>query len=149
MDARLNLLGNQVAGQFLKYIISAEKVISDSTLPAATQELVLRQATFASFAARLRAGVREPLLSSVEPCGPPSERRASTAVHAIGVASGRDVTPVRRLAIENLHPDVISAATGLFIDGHYSEAVFNACTALEVRVRSQSGLELSGQDVIT
>jgi len=40
MDARLNLLDYPVGGEFLKYIVSAGKVVSDSTLPAATQELV-------------------------------------------------------------------------------------------------------------
>ncbi|MEV6861313.1 carboxymuconolactone decarboxylase family protein [Streptosporangium subroseum] len=40
MDARLNAFGNAVAGKFLKHIVSAGKVISDSTLPAATQHLV-------------------------------------------------------------------------------------------------------------
>jgi AhpD family alkylhydroperoxidase len=40
MDARLNYLGNTVAAKFLKHINSAGKVVSDSTLPAATQELV-------------------------------------------------------------------------------------------------------------
>ncbi|MFH8408810.1 carboxymuconolactone decarboxylase family protein [Streptomyces sp. NPDC018019] len=40
MDARLNLLGNATAGKFLKHVISAGRVLSDSALPAATQELV-------------------------------------------------------------------------------------------------------------
>ncbi|MFG3202903.1 carboxymuconolactone decarboxylase family protein [Streptomyces sp. NPDC048192] len=40
MDARLNLFGNPVAGKFLRYINSAGKAVSDSSLPAATQELV-------------------------------------------------------------------------------------------------------------
>ena len=40
MDARLNYLGNPVAEKFVKYIVSASRVVSDSTLPAATQELV-------------------------------------------------------------------------------------------------------------
>lgn len=40
MDARLNLFGNAVGGKFLRYINSAGKVVADSTLPAATQELV-------------------------------------------------------------------------------------------------------------
>src|SRR5918998_2776718 len=40
MDARLNLFGNPVAAKFLKYINSAAQVVSGSTLPAATQELV-------------------------------------------------------------------------------------------------------------
>jgi AhpD family alkylhydroperoxidase len=45
MDARLDVFGNPVAGRFLKYIVSAGKVISDSTLPAATQELVKLRAS--------------------------------------------------------------------------------------------------------
>ncbi|MER5756112.1 carboxymuconolactone decarboxylase family protein [Streptomyces sp. NPDC002088] len=40
MDARLNVFGSPTAGKFLKHIVSAGKVVSDSTLPAATQELV-------------------------------------------------------------------------------------------------------------
>jgi len=40
MDARLNLFGSPIAAKFLSNIISASKVVSDSTLPAATQELV-------------------------------------------------------------------------------------------------------------
>ncbi|MEU5402239.1 carboxymuconolactone decarboxylase family protein [Streptomyces sp. NPDC005963] len=40
MDARMNLLGNPVAAKVLRHVISAGKVVSDSTLPAATQELV-------------------------------------------------------------------------------------------------------------
>ncbi|MET8949628.1 MULTISPECIES: carboxymuconolactone decarboxylase family protein [unclassified Streptomyces] len=40
MEARLNFFGNGVGAKFLRHINSAGKVISDSTLPAATQELV-------------------------------------------------------------------------------------------------------------
>jgi AhpD family alkylhydroperoxidase len=40
MDARLNVFGNPAAGKVLKHIISAGQVVSDSTLPAETQELV-------------------------------------------------------------------------------------------------------------
>ncbi|MEV0401967.1 carboxymuconolactone decarboxylase family protein [Actinoallomurus sp. NPDC050550] len=40
MDARLNFYGNPAAAKFSKYINSAGKVVTDSTLPAATQELV-------------------------------------------------------------------------------------------------------------
>ncbi|MEV0375442.1 carboxymuconolactone decarboxylase family protein [Streptomyces sp. NPDC050636] len=40
MDARLNLFGNPVATKSLRHIVSAGKVVADSTLPAATQELV-------------------------------------------------------------------------------------------------------------
>ncbi|MGW0393149.1 carboxymuconolactone decarboxylase family protein [Streptomyces sp. NPDC003042] len=40
MDARLNLFGNAVATKSLRHFVSAGKVVADSTLPAATQELV-------------------------------------------------------------------------------------------------------------
>ncbi|WP_433259866.1 carboxymuconolactone decarboxylase family protein [Actinosynnema sp. CS-041913] len=40
MSARLNLFGNPAAGKLLKHFNSAGKVISDSSLPAATAELV-------------------------------------------------------------------------------------------------------------
>ncbi|GAB2870523.1 carboxymuconolactone decarboxylase family protein [Actinoallomurus bryophytorum] len=40
MEARLNYFGSTVAANFVKYINSAGKVVTDSTLPAATQELV-------------------------------------------------------------------------------------------------------------
>ena len=40
MEARLNLLGNTVMTKFVKYLVSASKVVTDSALPAATQELV-------------------------------------------------------------------------------------------------------------
>src|SRR3954454_7873640 len=40
MDARLNIIGSPVGAKFWKYIVSAAKVVSDSTLPAATRELV-------------------------------------------------------------------------------------------------------------
>ena len=40
MDARLNLLANPDAATFLRHIASANKVFSDSTLPAATQNLM-------------------------------------------------------------------------------------------------------------
>ncbi|MEU6279911.1 carboxymuconolactone decarboxylase family protein [Streptomyces sp. NPDC047028] len=40
MDARMNLFGNAVAGKFLRYLNSGSKAVTDSALPAATQELV-------------------------------------------------------------------------------------------------------------
>jgi AhpD family alkylhydroperoxidase len=40
MDARVNLFTNQVAAKFMKYVNSAGAVVSGTTLPAATQELV-------------------------------------------------------------------------------------------------------------
>ncbi|MCX4995539.1 carboxymuconolactone decarboxylase family protein [Streptomyces longwoodensis] len=40
MEARLNLFANPFFGKVLKHINSAGKAVSDSSLPAATQELV-------------------------------------------------------------------------------------------------------------
>jgi AhpD family alkylhydroperoxidase len=40
MDSRLNYFGNPLAGKVLKHINTANKVVSESGLPVATQELV-------------------------------------------------------------------------------------------------------------
>ncbi|MGW8887974.1 carboxymuconolactone decarboxylase family protein [Streptomyces sp. NPDC055749] len=40
MNARLNVFGNALAGPLMKHFNSAGKVITDSALPATTQELV-------------------------------------------------------------------------------------------------------------
>ena len=45
MEARLNLFASPVAATFGKHIVSAGKVLADSTLPAATQELVKLRAS--------------------------------------------------------------------------------------------------------
>jgi AhpD family alkylhydroperoxidase len=64
MDPRLNLAGNPVAAKFLKYITSAGKVTEDSTLPAATRELV-----------NLRA-------SQIDGCGFCADMHTKDAAHA-------------------------------------------------------------------
>ncbi|MER6201198.1 carboxymuconolactone decarboxylase family protein [Streptomyces sp. NPDC001586] len=45
MEARLDFFGNAVSAKFARYINSAGKVIADSTLPHATQELVKLRAS--------------------------------------------------------------------------------------------------------
>ncbi|WP_426404009.1 carboxymuconolactone decarboxylase family protein [Streptomyces sp. R-07] len=40
MDARLNFFASPTAGKALKHLMAAGKILKDSTLPAATQELV-------------------------------------------------------------------------------------------------------------
>ena len=45
MEPRLNLFGNAVTTKFVKYLQSANKVVTDSALPAATQELVRLRAS--------------------------------------------------------------------------------------------------------
>ena len=45
MDARLNDISGTVSASIVKYVNSANKVVADSTLPAATQELVKLRAS--------------------------------------------------------------------------------------------------------
>ncbi len=45
MEPRLNLFGNTVTAKFIKYLESAHKVVTDSALPSATQELVRLRAS--------------------------------------------------------------------------------------------------------
>ncbi|NBM17709.1 carboxymuconolactone decarboxylase family protein [Streptomyces sp. GC420] len=64
MEARLNLFASPVAANFMKHIVAAGKVLGDSTLPAATQELV-----------KLRA-------SQINGCGFCTDMHAKDAAHA-------------------------------------------------------------------
>ncbi|GIF70001.1 alkyl hydroperoxide reductase AhpD [Asanoa ishikariensis] len=64
MDPRLNLFGSPVATKAFKYLASAGKATADSTLPAATQELV-----------RLRA-------SQINGCGYCVDMHTKDAAHA-------------------------------------------------------------------
>ncbi|MEU9337701.1 carboxymuconolactone decarboxylase family protein [Streptomyces sp. NPDC048290] len=45
MDARLNLLANKASGDFLRRVNGAGRTITDSSLPAVTQELVKLRAS--------------------------------------------------------------------------------------------------------
>ncbi|MEO3872745.1 carboxymuconolactone decarboxylase family protein [Nonomuraea sp. B12E4] len=45
MNARLNLFGDQVSAKVMKHFIAANKVVADSSLPLATQELVKLRAS--------------------------------------------------------------------------------------------------------
>jgi uncharacterized protein (TIGR02391 family) len=58
------------------------------------------------------------------------------------------VAPVRRLTLESLHPHIVAASGELFTDGHYASAILEAFKRVELRVRSQSGLPGSGQDLM-
>lgn len=82
----------------------------------------------------------------VNDVGPESMRHIEVAW---GKAPAVRVADVRRLGIEGLHPAVIAAASDLFTDGHYSQAIFEAFKALERRVRTQSDLDLYGRDLMT
>ena len=80
MDARLDLFGNPVAAKFLQYLSSANKVVSDSTLPAATQELV-----------RLRA-------SQINGCGFCTDMHTEDAAHAGETSTRLNLTAAWREA---------------------------------------------------
>ncbi|MGP4048375.1 carboxymuconolactone decarboxylase family protein [Streptomyces sp. 2A115] len=64
MEARLNMFTNPVATKFAKHIVSANKVLAESTLPVATQELV-----------KLRA-------SQINGCGFCTDMHSKDAAHA-------------------------------------------------------------------
>jgi AhpD family alkylhydroperoxidase len=64
MNARLNLFGNPDVAKIVKYFNSAGEVVSDSSLPAATQELV-----------KLRA-------SQINGCGLCTDMHFKDALHA-------------------------------------------------------------------
>ncbi|MFG2088428.1 MULTISPECIES: carboxymuconolactone decarboxylase family protein [unclassified Spirillospora] len=64
MDARFDYYGTSVAAKYMKYLQSAGKALADSTLPAATQELV-----------RLRA-------SQINGCGVCVDMHTKDAAHA-------------------------------------------------------------------
>ncbi|MBS2965252.1 carboxymuconolactone decarboxylase family protein [Actinocrinis puniceicyclus] len=64
MDARLNFYGNRATEKFAKHINAAGKVLADSALPAATQDLV-----------RLRA-------SQINGCGFCVDMHSKDAAHA-------------------------------------------------------------------
>jgi AhpD family alkylhydroperoxidase len=64
MEARLNLFASPVAAKFMQHMVSASKLLTDSTLPAATQELV-----------KLRA-------SQINGCGFCTDMHTKDAAHA-------------------------------------------------------------------
>src|SRR5262245_43099586 len=155
MDARLNLFGSPVAAKVLKYLSSANKVVSDSTLPPATQELV-----------RLRA-------SQINGCGFCTDMHTKDAAHAGEtqlrlnlVAAWREATvftDAERSALELMEQGtrIADAAGGVTDDAwlnatkHYDEdqlaalvsliAVINAYNRVNVIVQQPAGDYQPGQ----
>ena len=56
--------------------------------------------------------------------------------------------PPGRVGVSGLHEAVVEHAGELYANGHYSQAVFEALKALEVRVRQQSGIDGSGRELM-
>ncbi|MGW0752514.1 carboxymuconolactone decarboxylase family protein [Streptomyces sp. NPDC002587] len=155
MEARLNLLGNAVATKALRHFVSAGKALADSTLPAATQELV-----------KIRA-------SQINGCGFCTDMHTKDAAHA-GEASTRlnlvavwreatVFTDAERAALELAEQGTrIADAAGGVTDGawadaakHYDEdqlaalvsliAVINAFNRVNVIVQQPAGDYQPGQ----
>ncbi|WCD90618.1 hypothetical protein KPP03845_107046 [Streptomyces xanthophaeus] len=115
MEAGLNLYGNAIALKFAKQINSAGKVIPDSALPAATQELV-----------KIRAG-------QINGCGFCTDMHTKDAAHAGEtsvrlhlVAAWREAkvfTPAERAALELAEQGTrIADAAGGVTDEAWAEA---------------------------
>ena len=155
MDARLNLIASPVGAKALKYIVSAGKAASDSTLPAATQELV-----------KLRA-------SQINGCGYCTDMHSKDAAHAGEtstrlnlVAAWREATvftEAERAALELTEQGtrIADAAGGVTDDAwanaakHYDEdqlaalvstiAIINAFNRMNVIVQQPAGDYQPGQ----
>jgi AhpD family alkylhydroperoxidase len=155
MHARLNYLGTPVAARYVKSIVLAGKAVSDSTLPAATQELV-----------NIRA-------SQINGCGFCTDMHTKDAAHAgeISVrlnliAAWREAkvfTEAERAALELTEQGtrIADAAGGVTDDAwaraakHYDEdqlaalvsliALINAFNRLNVIIRQPAGDYQPGQ----
>jgi len=96
-----------------------------------------------------RGGVSRKTASAVKVFDMGSRAVQHTEVEWAKTSPRPHTAPVRRLTIEGLHSDVLRVSGDLYADGHYSQAVFEALKALERRVRDQSGIDLSGRDLMT
>ncbi|MFG3117766.1 carboxymuconolactone decarboxylase family protein [Streptomyces sp. NPDC048197] len=155
MEARLNLFTSPIAAKAGKHIVAAGKVLADSTLPAATQELV-----------KLRA-------SQINGCGFCTDMHTKDAAHAGEtatrlhlVAAWREATvftDAERAALELTEQGtrIADAAGGVTDDAwaqaakHYDEeqlaalvcaiALINAFNRLNVIVQQPAGDYRPGQ----
>jgi len=155
MDARLNVFENTVAMKFAKHIVSAGQVITESTLPTATQELV-----------KLRS-------SQINGCGFCTDMHTKEAAHAGEsqvrlnlVAAWREATvftEAERAALELTEQGTrIADAAGGVTDevwanaaNHYDEdqlgalvsliALINTFNRMNVIIRQPAGDYLAGQ----
>jgi hypothetical protein len=66
----------------------------------------------------------------------------------IGDSTGPSVSPSRALDNLHLHPQIADASVDLFKDGHYANAVEDACKVLDLLVRMKSKKELSGTELM-
>jgi AhpD family alkylhydroperoxidase len=155
MDARMDLTESPLATKIVKYLVSADKMVADSTLPAATRELV-----------KLRA-------SQINGCGfctdmhtKDAARVGETSTRLNLVAAWREATvftEAERAALELTEQGTrIADAAGGITDGawanvaaHYDEdqlaalvsqiAIINAFNRVNVIVQRPAGDYQPGQ----
>jgi AhpD family alkylhydroperoxidase len=155
MDARLNLFDNPYAAKIVRHVVAAGQVVADSTVPAATQELV-----------RLRA-------SQINGCGfctdmhtKEAARAGETPVRLNLVAAWREATvftEAERAALELTEQGtrIADAAGGVSDEAwanaakHYDEdqlaalvfsiALINAFNRVNVIIRQPAGDYQPGQ----
>ena len=76
----------------------------------------------------------------------------SRARNSLQEKSGQDANPgeraIRAYGNLNLHPEIARAASKLYSDGHYSNAVEAAVKALNGLVRLRSGIEVDGSSLM-
>lgn len=87
------------------------------------------------------------LVTHVKINNAPADSHVSSLNHIAvtwGKAPAPRVAEIRRLTTDRLHPEVIAAAGDLFADGHHRAAVAEAFKSIDVRVRTITGLTLSG-----
>ena len=142
MEPRLNLFGGAVTSKFIRCLQSANKVVADSALPAATQELV-----------RLRA-------SQINGCAFCADMHAKDAQHAGEtqqrlnlVAIWREATvftDAERVALELTEQGtrIADAATGVTDDAwndatkHYDDDQLGALVALIAEINAWNRLNV-------
>jgi AhpD family alkylhydroperoxidase len=142
MEARLNYFGNAVASKFVKTLNASGKVISDSALPAATQELV-----------KIRA-------SQINGCGFCTDMHTKDAAHAGEtsvrlnlVAAWREATvftEAERAALELTEQGtrIADAAGGVTDEAwadavkHYDEEQLAALVALIAHINTYNRLNV-------
>ena len=142
MEPRLDLLGSTVTTKFAKYLVSANKAVTDSALPSATQELV-----------KLRA-------SQINGCGVCTDMHTKDAAHAGEtqlrlnlVAAWREATvftEAERAALELAEQGtrIADAATGVTDDAwanaakHYDDDQLAALVSLIAEINAWNRLNV-------
>lgn len=82
------------------------------------------------------------MLNAIRAVAPPVSRRQ-------GRSPGYVVPASSSLDIDDFHPQVVTAAAGLFRSGNCFHAELEAFKSLEVRVKALTGLEISGDSLMT